>query len=273
MLGKKIRIERVMDRNTKKIVMVPLIHGVGMGPIEGIKDIKNSVDMVALGGANAVVLHKGIVSAAHRRSGMDIGLIIHLTATTTDGRQALVTEVEEAVVIGADAVSVRIEIGGPDEGDMLTILGEVARDASMWGMPLFALLHTPPEKDPDKQLKRLMRAARIGAEMGADVVRVAYSGSVDSFKEVVAACPVPIVAIGGEKKMKEREVLEMVQGAMEAGGCGVSVGRNIFQYKKPGNMIKAISQLVHKGFSVATAAEALKEDPIESSIFGGTVIW
>jgi pyridoxal biosynthesis lyase PdxS len=60
---------------------------------------------------------------------------------------------------------------------------------------------------------------------------------------------------------------------MEAGCSGVSVGRSVFQYKKPGNMIKAISQIVHKGFTVATAAEALKEDPIESSIFSGTVIW
>ena len=81
MLGKKIRMERVMDRNTGKTVMVPLIHGVGMGPIEGIRDIKNSVDTVALGGANAVILHKGIVASAHRRSGKDIGLVLNLTAT------------------------------------------------------------------------------------------------------------------------------------------------------------------------------------------------
>ena len=115
MLGKQIRMERVMDRNTRKAVMVPLIHGVGMGPIQGIRDIKNSVDTMALAGANAVILHKGIVAAAHRRAGEDIGLIIHLTATDKDEKQALVTDVEEAVVMGADAVSVRIEIGGPDE--------------------------------------------------------------------------------------------------------------------------------------------------------------
>ena len=182
MLGKRIRMERVMDRNTKKTVMVPLIHGVGMGPIEGIKDIKNTVDLISLGDANAVILHKGIVGVGHRHSGKDIGLILHLTATLKNGNQTLVTDVEEAITTGADAVSVRIDVGGPDEKAMLKLLGEVSREASRWGMPLFALMDPGSIKDKEKQLNSLLRAARIGAEMGADLVRIPYSGSVDSFK-------------------------------------------------------------------------------------------
>jgi predicted phospho-2-dehydro-3-deoxyheptonate aldolase len=266
-------MERVMDRNTRKTVMVPLIHGVGMGPIEGIMDIKKTVDTVALGGANAVILHKGIVAAAHRHGGKDIGLILHLTASSENQQQTLVTDVEEALKIGADAVSVRIEVGRADESGMLKILGGVAKDATEWGMPLFALMDPGSVKDSVKQLKNLMRAARIGAEMGADLVRVPYSGSVDTFREVVAVCPVPLIAIGGEKKVREQEFLEVVHGVIQAGAYGVSMGRNVFQYKRPGNMIKAISRIVHKGFSVAKAMEALKEEPIEGSIFSGTVIW
>ncbi len=273
MLGKRIRMERVMDRNTKKTVMVPLIHGVGMGPIEGIKDIKNTVDLISLGDANAVILHKGIVGVGHRHSGKDIGLILHLTATLKNGNQTLVTDVEEAITTGADAVSVRIDVGGPDEKAMLKLLGEVSRDASRWGMPLFALMDPGSIRDKEKQLKNLMRAARIGAEMGADLVRIPYSGSVDSFKEVVSVCPVPLVAIGGEKRKRAKEFLGIVHDVMEAGAFGVSAGRNIFQFKKPGNMIKAISQIVHNGSSVFTAMEALKDEPIESSIFTGTPIW
>jgi predicted phospho-2-dehydro-3-deoxyheptonate aldolase len=273
MLGKKIRMERVMNRNSKKTVMVPLIHGVGMGPIEGIEDIANTVDLVSLGGANAVILHKGIVAAGHRHSGKDIGLIIHLTATLGNGKQALVTDVEEAITIGADAVSVRINVGGEDEEVMLKLLGKVSGDASRWGIPLFALMDPGRVKDKEKQLKNLMRAARIGAEMGADLVRVPYSGSPNTFKEVASVCPVPLVAIGGEKRAREKEFLEMVHGVMEAGASGVSAGRNIFQYKKPGNMIKAISQIVHEGVSVSKAAEALKEKPIESYVFTTSPIW
>ncbi len=274
MLGKSIRMERVMDRNTRKAVIVPLTHGVGMGPIEGIKDIKNSVDTMAIAGANAVVMHKGTVAVAHRRSGKDIGLIMHLTGTASDGSQTLVTSVEEAVVMGADAVSVRVEIGDDDEKTMLKLLGEVARDASRWGMPLFALMHPVEKKGKGVDLEELMRAARIGAELGADVVRVPYSGSADTFKEVVSACPVPLLALGGEKKAKEKDVLEMVRGVMDAGASGVSMGRNIFQYKKPGNMIKAVSLIVHKNFKIETAMKVLEEAPILSPIFStGTPIW
>ncbi|MGD8227295.1 MAG: 2-amino-3,7-dideoxy-D-threo-hept-6-ulosonate synthase [Desulfobacteraceae bacterium] len=273
MLGKKIRMERVMNRNTRRTVMVPLIHGVGMGPIEGIKDIKNTVDVISLGGANAVILHKGIVAAGHRRGGKDIGLILHLTATLENGKQTLVTDVEEAVIIGADAVSVRVDVGGPDEGSMLKLLGQVSRDAFKWGMPLYALMDPGRVKEKDKQLKNMMRAARVGAEMGADLVRIPYSGSTETFKEVVSVCPVPVVAIGGEKKAREREFLDMVHGVMEAGASGMSAGRNIFQYKKPGNMIKAIGQIVHKGVSVSEAMEVLKEEPIESYVFTSSPMW
>lgn len=273
MLGKKIRLERIVDRNTKKTVAVPLIHGVGMGPIQGIRDIKNMVDTVALGGANAVILHKGIVSSAHRRSGKDIGLILHLTATLQDGTQSLVSEVEEALVIGADAVSVRVDVGGKREEAMLRMLGKVSRDAARWGMPLFTLMDPGTVKDKEKHMKNLLRAVRIGAELGADMVRVPYSGSGETFRELVSVCPVPLVALGGEKRAKEMDFLEMVSAVTEAGASGVSVGRNIFQYKRPGNMIKAISEIVHRGMPVATAMKALRDDPIESSIFGSSPIW
>jgi fructose-bisphosphate aldolase, class I len=274
MSGKRIRMERVMDRNTGKTVMVPLTHGVGMGPIEGIRDVKNSVDTMALGGANAVILHKGIVGAAHRRTGKDIGLIIQLTATGIEGTQTLVTDVEEGLVMGADAVSVRIEIGGADEEDMLGLLGDVAGDAARWGMPLFALMHPVQGKGAKQEIKHLMRAARIGAELGADVVRVPYTGSAETFREVVSVCPVPLVALGGEKKAKERDVLDMVRGVMEAGAYGVSMGRNIFQYEKPGNMIKAVSDIVHKGATVATAMKVLEKKAIASPMFSTeTPIW
>ena len=141
------------------------------------------------------------------------------------------------------------------------------------GLPLLVLMHPRQENDEARQLKSSMRAARIGAELGADLVRVPYTGSSDSFKEVVSVCPVPLLATGGEKKVREKEVLEMVRAIMDAGAYGVSMGRNIFQYQKPGNMIKAIKQIVHKGSTVSSAIEALKEEPIESSIFSGTVIW
>ncbi len=139
-IGKQIRMERIMDRNTRKTIIVPLDHGVSVGPIEGICDIRETVALVAEGGAKAIVEHKGLVGAGHRRSGSDIGLIIHLSASTAlsphPHSKTLVSSVEEALKLGADAVSIHVNIGDEQEKDMLNDFGRVSYEARNWGMPL-----------------------------------------------------------------------------------------------------------------------------------------
>jgi class I fructose-bisphosphate aldolase len=93
--------------------------------------------------------------------------------------------------------------------------------------------------------------------MGADIVKVSYTGSVDTFKEVVSGCSIPVVIAGGPKMDSDREILEMVKGSIEAGGTGVSIGRNVFQHKDPTRMVKAISSIVHDGSSVEDALRIL----------------
>jgi len=85
---------------------------------------------------------------------------------------------------------------------------------------------------------------------------VSYTGSEETFRKVVEGCPVPVVIAGGPKMNSDREVIEMVKGAIEAGGAGVSIGRNAFQHANPTKIVRAIAQVVHKNVSVE---EALKE--------------
>ena len=66
-IGKQIRMERIINRNTGRTVIVPMDHGISLGPISGLEDMKSAVQMVADGGANAIVEHKGLVGAGHRR--------------------------------------------------------------------------------------------------------------------------------------------------------------------------------------------------------------
>ena len=115
MIGKQIRMERIINRNTSKSVIVPMDHGVSSGPICGIVDLRDAIDRVVRGGANAIVEHKGMVGPGHRRSGKDIGLIMHLSASTSlsphPNTKTLVCTVEEALRLGADAVSIHVNIG------------------------------------------------------------------------------------------------------------------------------------------------------------------
>ena len=264
MIGKAIRLERIINRNSRRTVIVPMDHGITLGPIRGLEDMRATVDRIVNSGANALVIHKGIVAAGHRGRGQDIGLIVHLTASTAlspdPNAKVDVTEVEKAIRLGADAVSVHVNLGASTEMEMLRSLGRVARKCTDWGMPLLAMMYTRGEKIQNPfDVKYVKHAARVGAELGADVVKVVYTGSVASFREVVHGCPVPVVIAGGEKMESDEELLRMVADALKAGCAGVSIGRNIFQHKHPERMVAAISALVHHGKNASAALKILKK--------------
>ena len=262
-LGKQIRMERIINRNTGKTVIVPMDHGISIGPIEGLTDMKSAVQKVSQGGATAIVEHKGLVSGGHRGQGKDIGLIIHLSASTSlsphPNAKTLVCTVEEAVKLGADAVSIHINLGDEGEKEMLHDFGKVSYEARTWGMPLLAMIYPRGEKIKDEfDVKVIKHAARVGYEMGADIVKVSYTGSVETFSEVTAGCPVPVVIAGGPKMDSDQAILEMVKGSIEAGGSGVSIGRNVFQHENTVHMIQAISAIVNKDGSVDDALKILR---------------
>jgi predicted phospho-2-dehydro-3-deoxyheptonate aldolase len=262
MIGKQIRLERLLNRNSRKTVIIPMDHGVTIGPVEGLVDMKKSVNAVAEGGANAIVMHKGVVGNGHRGSGKDVGLIIHLSASTKlapdPNAKMLVCTVEEAVKLGADGVSIHVNLGAEDEKDMLRDLGEVARQANEWRMPLLAMMYTRGKKiQHEYDVAVVKHAARVGAELGADLVKVPYTGSPESFREVVEGCFVPVVIAGGEKMETDEDILVMVRGSVDAGGAGVSIGRNAFQHHRPDMIVRAISRIVHDDYPVKEALKLL----------------
>jgi len=259
MIGKQIRLERIMDRNTGKTVIVPMDHGVTVGPIPGLIHMDHTVNEVAEGGANAVVVHNGLVVRGHRKYGRDIGLIVHLSGSTSlspdPNRKVLVCTVPQAVRLGADAVSIHVNIGALTENDMLRDFGTVNRECTELGIPLLAMVYPRgPRIENEKDAEMVKLAARLGAELGADIVKVPYTGDPDSFREVVEGCPVPVVIAGGSK-LSDEETLKMVEGAIAAGAAGLSMGRNAFQHETPRKLVAAACAIVHGGKS---AEEALK---------------
>ena len=264
MIGKKIRLERIIDRDSGRTVIVPMDHGATMGPIEGLVDMKTTNTKIVEGGANAVILHKGIVAIGHRGRGKDIGLIVHLSASTTlspdPNTKVPVCTVEEAISLGADAVSIHINIGAEKDTEMLEYFGRVSATCVRWGMPLLAMMYTRGKKvDNEYDVKYVKHAARVGAELGADIVKCNYTGTIKSFKEVVQGCHVPVVIAGGEKMETEEQLLTMVEHALKAGGAGVSIGRNAFQHRRPEKIIEAIGKVVHDGATVKQALKILEK--------------
>jgi class I fructose-bisphosphate aldolase len=261
-IGKMIRFERIFNRNTEKTIIVPMDHGISVGPIDGVIDLKSTIQQVALGGANAIVEHKGLVRAGRRGKGPDIGLIIHLSASTSlspyPNAKTLVCSVEEAIKLGADAVSIHVNLGDDDEKVMLNDFGNISRDCREWGMPLLAMVYARGKKIKDGFHPEVVKhSARVGYELGADIVKVPYTGSPESFREVTEGCSIPVVIAGGEKMDSDRDILEMVKGSIDAGGAGVSIGRNVFQHRDPRKMIEAMAAIIHDGKDLDAALKLL----------------
>ena len=263
MFGKNIRLERIIDRKTGNAVVVPMDHGISIGPIPGIIDMKSTVNAVSEGGATAVLMQKGLIPYGHRTAGHDVGLILHLSASTNIGSSSdckvLVANVEEAIKLGADAVSIHVNLGAESESQMLSDMGKISRDCTEWGIPFLVMAYArgPTIKnsfDPDT----VAHCARVATELGADMIKVSYTGDVDSFRKVVDGALAPVLIAGGPKMGSDIEILNMVHDSIQAGGRGVSIGRNIFQHSNPRAMTEAISGIVLKGMTVKEAADLLK---------------
>ena len=263
MIGKKIRLERIINRHTGRNVIAPMDHGVSNGPMKGIIDIDKTVESISQGGADAILMHKGIVEQGHRGYGKDIGLIVHLSASTSlapnPNNKVIVTSVEKAIQLGADAVSVHVNLGSETESEMLQELGEISETCSYWGIPLLAMMYPRGQKvENEHDVELVKHAARVGSELGVDIVKTNYTGDPDSFKEVVEGALVPVVIAGGPKVDTDEELLQMVKDSIEVGGAGVAFGRNLFQAENPGKITKAISEVVHNDLEVNEALKFLK---------------
>ncbi|TFG04042.1 MAG: fructose-bisphosphate aldolase [Promethearchaeota archaeon] len=260
-LGKNIRIERIMNRETGRTIIIPMDHGMSVGTIKGLENLAKMVDQVAMGGANAVLEHSGMVGAGHREYGKDIGLIMHLSGATNlapdPNRKVMVCTVERALKMGADACSIHVNIGADEEPEMLQEAAQVVESSREWGMPLLAMMYSRGKKIEDENDPDVVNiAVRVGAELGADIVKSNYTGDIDSFKYIVSSVPVPVIIAGGPKMDTIPDVLQMVYDSIQAGGAGVAFGRNVFQSKNPTKLVSAIAKIVHENYTVD---EVLKE--------------
>ncbi|MDN7023432.1 fructose-bisphosphate aldolase [Methanoculleus sp. FWC-SCC1] len=250
MIGKEIRLERIMDRNTGRSVIIPMDHGFTLGQIEGLRDMTRIVSDVSEAGANAIVLHKGMVKGGHRKHGRDIGLVVHLSASTSlnpdPNDKVLVCTVEEAVALGADAVSIHINLGAPHESSMIESAGMVVKECNRWGMPLLIMIYPRGEGIDPTSPQAIGHCVRVAEELGADIIKTNYTGDPESFRQITDACSVPVMVAGGEKG-GDVETLSTIREAIGAGAAGVCMGRNAFQRENVRQFVRAICRVVHDG--------------------------
>jgi fructose-bisphosphate aldolase/2-amino-3,7-dideoxy-D-threo-hept-6-ulosonate synthase len=258
--GKTRRLKRILQPDNRTVI-VPMDHGVTVGPIRGLENMQTIINKLVKGNADAVLVHKGI---AKRVDTGNAGLIVMLSGVSNlnpnPNGKVQVCSVQEAIRIGADGVGVHINIGAQDEDKMLQTLGKVAEECEQFGMPLLAMMYPRGPKITSEHAPEVVaHAARIGAELGADIIKTNYTGTIDTFKTVIESCPVPVVIAGGPKCKSLNEVLQTTFDALQAGAAGLSIGRNVFQCDDPTKITKALSSIVHQGATVAQAQKTLGE--------------
>lgn len=251
-IGKILRYSRVFNCNTGRTIIIAMDHGLFMGMVKGLERPFEVAAKVLRGGANALLVSPGTAKLIVREVGNRAGIILRIDgASTIYGAEPyytrIISSVKDALKIGADAVAVMGYVGAPKESEILENLGTIARECEEYGIPLLAeMLPVKNEKIRDPfSVEAIGSAARIGAEIGADIIKTYYTGSEGSFREVVESCPIPIVVAGGPKMETKEQVLEVVKGAIRAGAAGVAFGRNVWQHEDPEDMTRKIAEIVH----------------------------
>lgn len=267
--GKRIRLNRLIQRETNTCIIFAIDHGMTSPQfLDGLYDTKRRVRQAIDGGANVLMMGRGVAKDTIDEYNRDTSLALMLTASAA-GRPsgAVVTpisSVDEALHLGADAVVVYVALAGENEPEMIQYLSRVGEACELRGMPLIAEAEYPNAYQNLNSMgeqygaEYLKRNARLCAELGADIVKVNWSGDGESFGEIVRACARPVVLAGGSL-ISDEELLTRMEIAREVGAVGCSVGRNIFQHQDPEAITRAISRVFRDRWSARHAVEELVE--------------
>jgi 2-amino-4,5-dihydroxy-6-oxo-7-(phosphooxy)heptanoate synthase len=250
--ARSLRLRRLHHSSTAGLLVAPVDHSIADGPIATrTRSLDTLVGQLADGGADAVVVHKGSVRHVRTDRFAAMSLIVHLNASTGQAvdpdAKYMVTAVEEALRLGADAVSVHVNLGSDEEPRQISDLARVSDACDRWNLPLLAMVYPrgPQIADPtDPAL--LAHAVTIAADLGCDLVKTVYPGSVARMLELTAVCPIPVLVAGGPRRGTEAELLGFVTDALAGGAAGVAMGRNLFQAADPRDLAAKVARIVHR---------------------------
>ncbi len=241
-IGKRMRINAFFKNDPNHTVIVPLDHGMTWGPINGINRVENVINILAKKKVDGIIVHKGIITACEQVIvESNIPVIMHLSAGTSlcpKDNKMIIGNVKEAVIYGCSGVSVQLNLGSKNDGNILREVSQIAEQCYKYGMPLLIMAYVQGE---GKKVSSIKHVARVAAELGADFVKVLYTEDGGDFGEVVKGCPIPVLVAGGEKIVNENYFIKEMEIAMRKGCKGIAVGRNVFQST---NMEAVLTQLI-----------------------------
>jgi len=251
MSGKEIRLAKLFSRG--KAVVVALDHGGYMGPIKGIENLPEKINLYKK--ADAVLINPNMAKYCSKFfSSWDSPLMIirvnwgsHYCEGFKKGYQRRMATVRKAVNLGADMIMASLLLGGNEEANTenITLLGEIYEETESLGVPLIGE-YIPLEgidrfkgKESEVEL-----GVRMCAEIGSDLIKTVY---IPGFSNLVKSVPIPVLALGGARMDTDLEALKFAKESIEEGAAGVVFGRNVFQADNPEKFLEALIKVVKEG--------------------------
>jgi DhnA family fructose-bisphosphate aldolase class Ia len=258
---KVLRMGRIFGKDGRAVI-VACDHAGFMGPVHGLEEPGKLLDALVESNIDAVLTTRGIAQRFAGKIGK-MGLILRADggasmASPVMGTLRPLFSVEDAVKLGADAIICMGMIGYPEEPSSLQNLAEFTAQSLTWGLPIIAEMLVKAKDGASVTVKDIGFAMRIGAELGADVVKASFAKPLEEYRSALKSCYCPVVVLGGEKVKNESEMLESIADALEAGATGVAIGRNVWQHSHPGGVCRALVELVHGSGRVESALKEIK---------------
>ena len=248
-IGKEVRLRRIVKEDGRTIII----------PMERlVPDWDKLCEKLIAGGVDAVMPTYGIAKQYYRTM---VGKVPFVLSIPTEIRY-----VHAAVRMGADMVKVTYFLPWDFREvrrKLSTELLPFADECDKLGMPLLSEVvpiyagKTGLERY-DLDVEHVKQAVNIGSSLGGDVMKTSYTGSIETFKEVVKESPIPVTILGGPALGDNRKVLQTIKDMLTAGGIGICFGRNTTQHENPEGLSRAYVKVIHENASVDEALKELK---------------
>ena len=162
----------------------------------------------------------------------------------------------QALDLGASAITIYLFLGYNDrvEAMGIEVCARFVAECHQIGLPcIIEPLAYGGQVTGANSVEILTLGARMAVELGADALKIPYTGDVDTFRHLVDVSGVPVLVLGGARSDNERDALELFAEGLEAGASGCLMGRNVTKSPDPKRLVEQLCGIAHKGWSVERA--------------------
>lgn len=268
MLGKEVRMSRLVNSKSNKMMAITVDHATsrGIAPLTGLHHVQDTIDKIILGRPDAMTLTKGIAEHCMWNHAGEVAMLMKISnySPVAPTKDTIFGTVDEAIRMGADAVSMGCMTLGDFQGEQFEAIGRVSEECMRKGMPLIGHVYPKGEsvKPEDRTAwENIAYCVRSACELGMDIIKTTYTGDPDSMAKVVATVPSTfrIVIQGGDACKTLDDYLQMTREAMDCGVGGVTMGRFVWDYKDVTALVIALRYIIHEGYSVKETKELLAQ--------------